>query len=53
MKQLTIIQPYVPEYRVPCVEGLTEVLATDGIACTLNTMIENFAGGVRRLLDLR
>lgn len=35
MKRLTIVQPYVPEYRVPFFEGLAEVLAADGVSCTV------------------
>jgi glycosyltransferase involved in cell wall biosynthesis len=35
MKRLTIVQPYVPEYRVPFFEGLAEVLAADGVRCTV------------------
>lgn len=35
MKRVTIVQPYVPEYRVRFFEGLRASLAADDIECTI------------------
>lgn len=47
MKRVTIVQPYVPEYRVPFFEGLGASLAADDIECTIAAGHPDAAQGER------